>query len=60
MPILSQLPILCWGFGKTPRYNFQTFPLLAIAWGPLIQLLVFKEMGKNDFDVDGYYIIAPG
>lgn len=64
MPIRSQLPVLAWGFGKTPRYNFQTFPLLAIAWGPLIQLIVYKQFDgnpdqKEDFDIDGYYIIAP-
>lgn len=22
MPVMSQLPLLAWGFGKTPRYNF--------------------------------------
>jgi hypothetical protein len=60
---MSQLPLFAWGFGMTPRFNFQTFPLLAIAWGPLIQLVVFKDInGKQtneDFELDGYYIIAP-
>jgi hypothetical protein len=36
MPVLSQLPVLAWGFGKTPRFNFQAIPMLAIAWGPII------------------------
>ena len=61
-PIMSQLPILAWGFGRTPRYNFQSFPLLAIAWGPLVQLVVLKDIdGKepnSDFELDGYYLVA--
>ena len=65
VPILNQLPCICWGFGKTPRYNFQNFPLLAISWGPLIQLVVFRDINGDsekheDFHLDGYYIIAQG
>lgn len=64
IPIITELPILCWGFGKTPRYIDRTFPLLAIAWGPLIQIVVFKDITKDpdsreDLDIDGCYIIAP-
>lgn len=63
-PITNQFPILAWGYGKTPRYNFETFPLLAVAWGPLIQLIVFKQYDADpeqneDFDTDGFYIIPP-
>ena len=61
-PIMSQLPILAWGFGRTPRYNFQSFPLLAIAWGPLVQLVVLKDVSgtepNSDFELDGYYLVA--
>ena len=39
--IRQELPILCWGFGQTPKYNWKPFPLLAVAWGPLIQLYVY-------------------
>ena len=65
VPITSQLPCLAWGFGKTPRYNFQPFPILAISWGPLIQLVVFKDVEgerdrNEDFHLDGCYIIAQG
>lgn len=42
------LPVLAWGHGKTPMFNFQVFPLLAIAWGPLIQLVVLRDInGEN-------------
>lgn len=58
------MPCVAWGFGKTPRYNFEVFPLLAVAWGPLIQLFIFKQFDgdpaqNDDFDVDGHYVIAP-
>ena len=65
MPIISHLPVLAWGFGKTPRNNYTNFALLAIAWGPLIQLIVFEKYNEKtpleslDFHPDGYYIIAP-
>jgi len=65
MPVVSHLPVLAWCFGKTPRNNYTTFSLLAIAWGPLIQLVVFEKHNENspledlDFNPDGYYIISP-
>lgn len=54
---------MAWGFGMTPRYNYQVFSLLAVAWGPLIQLYVYLQFDadpdKNeDFDADGHYILA--
>ena len=36
--------------------------LLAIAWGPLIQIIVVRDVGSKtgeDFYFDGYYFIAP-
>jgi len=44
---------MCWGYGKTPFFNFQVFPLLAIAWGPLIQIVVVKDLnGDNSKNED--------
>jgi len=36
--------------------------LLAIAWGPLIQIIVVRDVGSKtgeDFYFDGYYFVAP-
>jgi hypothetical protein len=57
VPVMDMLPKIAWGYGKTPRYSFQSFALLAIAWGPIIQILVLRE--GPVFELDGYYIIAP-
>jgi len=51
--INNRLPCMCWGYGKTPFFNFQVFPLLAIAWGPLIQIVVVKDLnGDNSKNED--------
>ena len=52
---------MCWGFGSTPTNNWKAFPLLAIAWGPLIQVYVYQapEEDNNEFFHEGgHYIIS--
>ena len=58
-------PILAWGFGRTPIFKHRTYSILAIAWGPLIQLVILvpdeEKQDENDhFKVDGQYFVAPG
>ena len=56
------IPNLAWGYGRTPFFKDETYVLLAIAWGPLIQLIVVRDVGSKtgeDFYFDGYYFIAP-
>ena len=57
-----QIPCLAWGYGRTPCFKDQSHCLLAIAWGPLIQLVIAKDVEsktKEDFYMDGHYFIAP-
>jgi hypothetical protein len=57
-----QIANLAWGYGRTPGFKDETFVLLAVAWGPLIQLVVVNDIGSKhneDFFEDGYYFIAP-
>ncbi len=57
-PFAKDLPCLAWGYGRTPGSNLQAETLLAIAWGPLIQIAVLKDIRKS-FHMDGYYFVAP-
>ena len=57
-----QVPCLSWGYGRTPCFKDETYVLLAIAWGPLIQLVVVRDLdsaAQEDFYLDGHYFIAP-
>ncbi len=38
-----KLPSLCWGFGHTPKLKDKTYSILALGWGPLIQLLALTD-----------------
>lgn len=57
--------MIAWGYGRTPVFKHRTYALMAVAWGPLIQLLLLvpddeKAMEGSDFRIDGQYIISPG
>jgi hypothetical protein len=32
----EKLPIISWGYGKTPILKDKAYIILAVAWGPLI------------------------
>jgi hypothetical protein len=56
-------PCVAWGYGRTPCFKDRTYALCAIAWGPLIQLVILNELDQEnglEFFHDGYYIVAPG
>jgi hypothetical protein len=50
---------LSWGHGMTPNFRDRPHSLLAIAWGPLIQIVVLIDHEERDkpFVSDGYYVI---
>lgn len=52
------IPYLHWGYGLTPCYRDRTYPLLAIAWGKVIQLYVLNDIEdtSNPLIPDGYYV----
>ena len=57
-----QIPNLAWGYGRTSVFKDETYVLLAISWGPLIQLVVVNDIGSQhneDFFYGGYYFVAP-
>ena len=56
---MSGNPPICWGFGMTPVLRDKPHSILAIAWGPIIQLAVLIEQDdlKNPIVQDGYYIV---
>lgn len=59
------LPVMTWGYGRSPIYKHRTQAMLAVAWGALIQLVLLipddeKTEHGIDFRVDGQYYIAPG
>eukprot|EP00347_Sterkiella_histriomuscorum_P012402 403368713 len=57
----ARVPSLSWGYGHTPAIKDKAHSILAIAWGPLVQLVVlFDSIGTDDmqpFITDGYYVI---
>lgn len=60
--IAQEPPCIAWGYGRTPCFKDRTYSLLAIAWGPVIQLVILNELDNesgNDFFVDGHYVLAP-
>jgi hypothetical protein len=34
--LYEKLPVLAWGYGRTPMFKDRTYILLAIGWGPLV------------------------
>lgn len=53
------VPSLSWGNGMSPLLKDQPHSILAVGWGPLIQLAVLIDSEENDkpFILDGFYIV---
>lgn len=53
------VPSLSWGHGMTPVLKDRPHSLLAIAWGPLIEIVALIDHEDTDkpFITDGYYIL---
>jgi hypothetical protein len=50
---------LSWGHGMTPNHMDRPHSMLAVGWGPLIQIVVLidHEEREKPFYHDGYFII---
>lgn len=50
---------LSWGHGMTSTHKDRSHSLLAISWGPLIQIVVLIDHEDRDkpFVIDGFYIL---
>jgi hypothetical protein len=53
------VPSLGWGHGMSPVLKERSHSMLAIGWGPIVQLVVLIDEVENDrpFILDGYYIV---
>ena len=64
VPIYPRLPCMSWGFGHSPMCRDKQYVILAFAWGPLTQLLVFRDLQQEEEEtniiLEGYYFTAPG
>jgi hypothetical protein len=64
-PFPEVLPVLAWGYGRTPCFRHRTYALLAVSWGALIQIIILvpdeeKGSDSNDFRLDGHYFVWHG
>ena len=54
------VPYLDWGEGLSPAFRDKTYPILAIAWGRMIQLAIWvnkDQVGEKPIiEFDGFYI----
>ena len=56
------MPYLDWGLALTPSFRDKAYPILAIAWGRTVQLVVYtnrNEVSSNEpvnLQLDGFYI----
>ena len=51
------VPAVAWGYGLSPSYRDKTYPLLAVGWGRVVQLIVMHEVGDTvTFLYDGYFV----
>jgi hypothetical protein len=50
---------LSWGHGMTPQLMDRPHTLLAIGWGPLIQIVILidHEDREHPFLLDGFYVL---
>jgi hypothetical protein len=47
----GSVPYLDWGLALTPSFRDKAYPVLAIAWGRTVQLVVYSnrnEVGPNE------------
>jgi hypothetical protein len=53
------VPALSWGYGMSPLLNDRPHSMLAVGWGPLVQLIILIDHEENDrpFLLDGYYLV---
>lgn len=58
------LPCMGFGYGYTPIFKDKPYALLAVAWGPLVETYVFRDIEQNEdltaIMPDGFYFVAPG
>ena len=57
-PFPDTLPVMAWGYGKSPVFKHRTQAILAVSWGAMIQLILLipddeKQEQGIDFRVDG-------
>jgi hypothetical protein len=50
----SQLPCLSWGYGYSPMIQDKVNSLLAISWGPLIQLVILQDVSPDEETFGNY------
>ncbi len=55
----NNIVALSWGRGMTPNQMDRPHSMLAVCWGPLIQIVVLidHEERQKPFVIDGYYIL---
>lgn len=56
---MPRFPSMSWGYGHSPILKDKVYSLLAIGWGPLVQLFVLNDI-KAQTDkifIDGYYLL---
>ena len=47
--VTPRFPSICWGYGHSPALKDKCYSILAIGWGPLIQLCVLNDIySEND------------
>lgn len=60
-PIENCLPSVTWGFGHSPIFKDKSYSILAVAWGPLVQLFVLNDVcdPQHPFYSDGFFVLTP-
>ena len=53
------VPSISWGYGMSPLLKDRPHSMLAVAWGPVVQLAVLIDHEENDkpFILDGFYVV---
>jgi hypothetical protein len=59
---MGTVPYIDWGYGLSPCCRDKSYPMLAIAWGKILQLALYTNYKKGNVDetpqlqYDGFYI----
>lgn len=55
---VGTVPYLDWGSALSPCFRDKSYPALAVAWGKLLQLAVYVNLGNEPAQVqfDGFYV----